>query len=374
MTSRALFGVTGRRIAGQHLRTILFFMLVLLIVAFAIDITENLDEIRTASIRRDTSLGTLLFPYLGLRGVDVVTRLLPMACLVGSFTTELLRHQRLENVILQAAGASNAFLMAAILIAGLGLGTVQTVLEGWARPKAVFAQVELGLGTYARRFGGQDDRARWFLDDDRALRAQVTKSPPILRDVLLFEGVSADHLSRIIAAETATPGKDPGTWILHGVTEWRARGSGAMAAEKSGEMNLSFPLTPARVRYLGVGGFYIPQENLREITSLSGQPGQANAETAVARRWTAFLLPVVFSLLGASLARSGLSGRLLAPFRLIGLGVLGYVSLVLVKVFWALGEHGVIGPFTACLIPLAIAAALVTLLQLRLSGRFARAP
>lgn len=368
----AYFGIAARRIAFQHLRGAAFFMFVLLIVAFAIDVTENLDEIRQAAQLRGTSLLSLLLPYLGFRGVDIVTRLLPMACLIGSFTTEVLRHQRLENVILQAAGASTQFILTAIFLSGLGLGVVQAGMQGWARPEAVFAQVDLGLGKYARRYEKNETGFGWFLNEEQVLRARVIKSPPELREVLIFVGISSEGISEIIQANRAVPGAGQRDWKLLDATRWTETTSGRMTPERLPEIDIQFPLSSARVNYHGVSGHYIPLDMLHKITALKGQRGDANARTALLRRYTAIFLPIVFSLLGASLAQSGLSGRLLAPFRLLGLGVLGYVTLVSVKVFWALGERGEMPAIWACTVPLAFGVVLIVFLQLRLGGYIGR--
>jgi hypothetical protein len=67
------------------------------------------------------------------------------------------------------------------------------------------------------------------------------------------------------------------------------------------------------------------------------------------------LLPGAFALLGASLAQMGYSGRVQNIRVLAGLAFFGYISIVSVKVFWALGELGVFPPSAAVLSSLLLA-------------------
>ena len=64
--------------------------------------------------------------------------------------------------------------------------------------------------------------------------------------------------------------------------------------------------------------------------------------------------------------------RRLAPFRLLLVATLGYVTLVSVKVFWALGIHGRIAPLPAATIPMSFAFLLAMLLQLQQAGYLKR--
>ncbi|MEQ9692960.1 LptF/LptG family permease [Shimia sp. SDUM112013] len=346
-----------------------FAMFVLLIVALAIDLAKHLDGVRAAADAQAASLGSLLWPYMSYRAADIVTRLLPMACLIGGLTAELLRRQRLEDVILDAAGASPSVTLGALLAVGLVTGVLQTALEGSIRPHAVAAQVKLGLGSYGERFKPGETEPVWFLDGDRALQARVYRSDmPELRNVRLFEGLRSDSLRQITIAERARPTAQDKSWQLQNVVSWEIEDGVPLPPKQVDTLDLEFPLTSAHVEYHGVLGFYLPYDRLRELASVTGSQRSPDADTAVIRRYAAFFLPGVFALLGASLARVSQRGRVLAPFRLLMLGTLGYITLVSVKVFWALGEFGEVGPLATNVIPLTFAMALAIFLQLIATG------
>ncbi|MBR9842824.1 MAG: LptF/LptG family permease [Rhodobacteraceae bacterium] len=348
-------------------------MFVLLTVAIAIDLTKNLEDVRQTATAGDRPFAPLLLEYLGYRAMDIVTRLLPMASLAGAFLAELLRHQRMENVIFAAAGAGPGLVYAALLAVGLVLGSVQAGLEGWLRPAAIWAQVDLGLGAYADRFRRGEMGPEWFTDETRAIRAMVLRSDtPELRDIMVFEGIHQETLSRITYAACAVPGEAPQEWVLTDVIHWEGEPGAAMKPVAAARESMAFPLLPAHLEYHRVLGFYLPNGPLKEVAGFRELARWADAETAVARRFLAVFLPGVFAFLGASLSQAGRSGRLTSWWRLLPLGALGYVTLVSVKSFWALGEFGVLLPWVSAGAPLVFAFLLACFIQTILSGRLPR--
>eukprot|EP00581_Thalassiosira_minuscula_P023566 CAMPEP_0184426894 /NCGR_PEP_ID=MMETSP0738-20130409/166184_1 /TAXON_ID=385413 /ORGANISM="Thalassiosira miniscula, Strain CCMP1093" /LENGTH=118 /DNA_ID=CAMNT_0026790253 /DNA_START=13 /DNA_END=366 /DNA_ORIENTATION=- len=118
-----------------------------------------------------------------------------MACVAGGFVVTLLRHQRLDDVVLAAAGASPSLRLTALLISGLLLGAVQMAGENWLRPAAVQAQVAANLGDYGNRYHNVDVGTQWVLTDTRALRATVTRGPEAqFSDLMLFDGIDQPAL------------------------------------------------------------------------------------------------------------------------------------------------------------------------------------
>ncbi len=373
MNLRPYTGIAARQVVFLHLRSIGFVMFVLLTVAIAIDLTNNLDDVRHHATQTSTPFAALLAEYLGYRAIDIVTRLLPMASLAGAFIAELLRHQRMENVIFSAAGAGPGLVYGALLAVGIVVGSVQASLEGWLRPAAVWSQVELDLGAYADRFRRGTMGPVWFTDETRAIRAMVLRSEaPELHDVMVFDGIQKDTLDSVTYAAHALPGAASQTWILQDVVLWEGAPGSAMRPTRLEQLELTFPLLPTHLEYHGVLGFYIPNAPLREIAGFRDRARWADAETAMARRYLAFLLPGVFAFLGASLSQAGRSGRLISWWRLMPLGATGYVTLVSVKSFWALGEFGVLAPWVSASAPLVFAFLLACFTQFTLTGRLRR--
>lgn len=221
MIPRRFTGIAVRNIAATHLKAIAFAIFVLWTVAVAIDLTKNLDEVREMASAQGLMLFPLVAEYLLYRSADIAARMLPMACLIGGFIAELLRHQRMENVILAAAGARPTLLFAALLGTGLVTGSLQFALEGWLRPAAVFAQTDLGLGSYARRFRQGDTGKHWFVSGDRAIEARVIRNEsPELLDLRIFVGIGEMALERIVTADRALPTQEPLIWMLENVVVW----------------------------------------------------------------------------------------------------------------------------------------------------------
>lgn len=369
MNTRKFTGIAARSIAATHLRSIAFVMFVLLTVAIAIDLANSIEEIRTTATETNVSVLSLMAKYLIYRSADILARLLPMACLAGSFVAELIRHQRMENVILGAAGAPPTLTFAALLAVAAVVGTAQATLESWLRPAAVFAQVDLEIGAYARRFQQGDLGTRWVIDGDRAIQARIVRSEtPELRDLRIFEGVGADGLRRVVSAQKAEPAESGTTWTLFDAVVWEGSEGTIMRPTLHDKLSIPLALTTSHLQYHGIYGFYLPNAPLRKIAALKGTERTADAKTAVMRRFVAWFLPGVFVFLGASLSQAGRNGRLFAWWRLLSLGTFGYICVVSVKAFWSLGEFGVLSPVAATVAPLIFAALVGVVLQIGMNG------
>ena len=205
MNWRAHTGVAVRAMVRGYLAAIGCVLFALLVIALSIDLTDSLDGVRDRAAATQTPLWRVLMPYLGYRAVDIVTRLLGMAALIGAGLAASLRHQRLEDVVLSAAGATPGLMLSALLIVGVITGAVQASFQNWLRPAAVERQIAAQLGRYGRWFGNTDLEYRWITDGSRAMRAQVTRgADPALRDIQYFEGIDTPALSRVVPCITCS--------------------------------------------------------------------------------------------------------------------------------------------------------------------------
>ncbi|SMP03560.1 LptF/LptG family permease [Shimia sagamensis] len=370
MSWRRHTGLAVRAMVRGDLAAIGFMMFVLLVVALTIDLANWLDTVRARAEATGNSLWQVLFPYIGYRTTDITTRLLTMACVAGGFVVTLLRHQRLDDVVLSAAGASPSLRLTALMISGLLLGTVQMVGENWLRPAAVQAQVAANLGDYGNRYFKTDVGTQWMFSDTRALRATVTRGPEAaLSDVMLFEAANWPDITHILHAQTASPSFRSGIWTLTNVTTWNVAANTPPTFEPQVDMPLAVTLD--KLRWFGVDGYYLPNDAARAIVAAEATPAAPTAEdaaTALAVRKVALFLPGIFAFLGVSLASLGTQDRRLSPFKLLALATVGYLSVVSVKVFWALGIHGVLPPMLAASLPALFALCLCALLQLHQAG------
>lgn len=336
---RFLFGVAARRAFVDYASTIGAVLFILLMIAWTIDLAGQLNELQRVAKDRNTGFAAIAAPYLGYRTVDIVTRLLPMACFFGAFIAEIRRRVAFETVILSAAGASTLRLMMGALWLGLILGAVQTALEAKWRPAAIWAQVEFGVGGYARRFGdGWLPGPRWIVTDGRALRGDVQRgSEPEMRNVLLFSGTGGEELDQVLSANRMAPAETRFDWQLTGVTAWA---SGDAQGTLVDDQTIRLDIVPETLRYFGVLEFNLPTHALHALRSQPNSVPTPGADTALWRRRTAGALPLALILLGSVLARAGFDGRRAVLPRLIALAALGYVLVVSIKVFWKVGEHG----------------------------------
>lgn len=356
-----------RMALAAHLRMLVLLLAVLLTVALTIDYAESFGDLVRVAFERDLPLGGVTARYTLYRVIDMLTRLMPVAVLLSAFLTEILRRTRQETVILAAAGASVRPTVTALVGLGLGLGMLQGALETRLRPWAVFAQVDLGAGAYARRFAPHaSDAPQWFVLGDQAVQATVISGArPELRDLRLFRGLSDAGFDDLILSERAVPLGRNGAWVLTRPVVWRTEGRALLRLpDRPLAETYALDLPAARVAYHGVAGFYLPDAPLRALIE---RVPDGDLGTALARRQAAPVLPGVFLLLGAALALTGFAGRMTRIVRLGAAALTGYAATVALKAFWALGEFGTVAPAVAVWTPLAGALGLAVLLLARLS-------
>lgn len=353
----ALTGIAVRQALRLYIITVVAVMLLLLLVAWAIDLSRNLEGVEQKAAAMQTALASLLIPYLFFRTADIITRLLPIACLVGVFAAELLRRYRLESVILASAGFSPLQGCAALLAFGALAGPFQAQLETNWRPAAVFAQVDLDVGSYAARFHrGAYGEPAWFLGRDFAIRAMPIRSdPPELRRVELYRGYEQGRLQLVAVSPRAKPSAIRNLWVFEDALVCNvSRGPGC---ERTKGASISLDLAPEQVTYFDVPAFYVPNGPLQNMAGNEAAQNFSDIRTAIWRRRIAGLLPFAFAFLGASLAQTVWSGRTASPVAVVIVCFCGYLTLVALKVFWALGEIGTLPGFWAASLPVALALA-----------------
>lgn len=356
--------IATRRALTDYLKFVGLVLFILLTIAYTIDLAEHFPRIRRTADHRGVSLPSLLGPYLAQRGADIVTRMLPVAIFFGTFLAEIARRLRLETVILAAAGASRLRAHAGVIWLALLLGGANWALEAHLRPAAIWAQVETGLGDYASRFKRSWRHEVWFVLGDTAIRADVLRDAnPEMRNLLIFDGVRSAQLGTITGAERAVPTATPYIWHLTGVTRWEAVFEGNARISRQDSADMVLELIPEQLQYRRVAPFYLPNEPLRRLAALRAPPEGLEAAVASARwrRWTAWILPGIIALLGASMAHPGFDGRRVLIPRLIALAVFGYAYVVSIRAFWTLGELGSLAAPVAICAPLGLGALLAAL-------------
>ncbi|WP_249690781.1 LptF/LptG family permease [Stappia sp. WLB 29] len=380
-----VFGLIGRRILATHLKAAALVMTMFLIVAFAIDLAQTLDGVLARADELGRSRGALVATYLGYRAVDIATRLFPVACFIGVFAAELMRLFNRETTVIAAAGWSPRQTLLVVCLFAALTGALQFSLERWWRPAAVFAQAELQLGGYGRRFADGDlGEPSWFVVNGAVLKARVIRSAkPELVDVELYRGVVAGDLRDVIVARHGVPTDRPGFWRFTDVDLWarlpgedQSRRDGAPPAyaqtslyliSQYPSLELRLDIVPEALSYYDIAAFYLPQAPLEVLARDSNPLKGPDVDAALWRRWAAFFLPGAYALLGASLAPVAGAGRVVAPLRILVLALAGYLALVATKVSWAMGEIGVLSGFTSSWLSIFLALVGVLVAQRMLS-------
>ncbi|MBA4612495.1 LptF/LptG family permease [Stappia taiwanensis] len=367
-----VFGIAGRRALLLYLRVTSLVMLMFLIIAFAIDLAQNLDDVLARAEVLEMGKGGILARYLLYRAVDIVTRLFPVACFIGLFASELYRLFNRETTVLAGAGWSPAQTLAVVAVFGCLTGALQFSLERWWRPAAVFAQAELELGGYGARFArGVVGEKRWFVLSGNALRATVLRDgAPELRGVELYRGVVSGDLRDVLVARRAVPTGHENFWRFYDVDLWASlpQQGGEGAARSQGyarkslylmtrydSIDIRLDLFPETLEFYDVPAFYLPQAPLERLAEAGNPLKTPDVDAALWRRWAALFLPGAYALLGASLAPIAGSGRIIAPTRIVALALCGYLALVATKVSWAMGEIGSLSGFTSSWLAIVLA-------------------
>ncbi len=350
----AFLGIATRRALIEYLLAVLAVLFILTMVAYTIDLARIFPSIRWQATYQETTLPSVLLPYLWQRGIDIVTRMLPVAVFFGPFLAEISRRMRLESVILATAGAGPGHRLAALLWLALILGGLLTGLEARWRPEAIQAQVKTGLGDYGERYRDRWLDGRWIVSGDIAMRADMKRgTEPEMRNLLVFSGIGATELTSVLGAERAVPTDTPDVWRLEGVSEWTPATGADLLTARSTETELL--LTTAQLAHFGIAPYILSTAELRELarapTATHYLPG---IRTALWQRRLAVFLPGAVAFLAVAFAALGFDGRRMLYPRLIALAAGGYILTVSIKVFWALGQQGTVAPSTAVITAIAV--------------------
>ena len=338
----ALFGIAARRAATGCLKAVCLMMLILLAIAWTIDLAQYFPGIRRQAKTEDIPLAQIILPYLWLRTADILVRLLPFAIFFGIYFAELMRRLRLDAVIFTTSGSSPMRQLAPVLAFSLAAGLFLNKLEADWRPTTVAAQVELGHGAYAERYAPRWIENVWLLTGDTAIQATIMRGRPAeMRDVLIFAGINSPQLKSIYSAAHAAPVPEmPGSWLLSDVEIWDDT-SGTPESSPMPNQILEIGILPVQIASHGVATFFIPGPQLRKLAALKHDPAlAADARTSIWRRRTAWLIPPALASLAVALARRGFSGRMPNIPRIVAMGVGGLGAVVLIRVFRVMGELG----------------------------------
>ena len=355
-------GIMARQDYRGQLLFVVTVQLVLLLVAISIDLARYFDQVTSAAGGGLVDRAALLFWYLGLRIVDMVTRLLSIAVFVGILAFELWSILTRRRAIHWISGRHPLRVLWPAAAVGLTLAPLQYELETRWRPEAVITQAAARLGAYGERY----DRERppkpvWFLSGDRLVHADARFGPPAeLVDVAIYRLDEMGRVGEVIRAARADPSGTPDVWRIRDATRWirdPASPSSMTVSDRPEEESLVMPLHPLAVTYMGLPAKYVPDDDLRTIVA-SGTDMLVEAEHHVwleVRRANT-LMPLAMALLAASVSLFAGARRPSLPV-LIGCVLAGYSIHVAIRVFIAAGELKLLAPAEAAWTPIGVALA-----------------
>ncbi|WP_296575666.1 LptF/LptG family permease [Phreatobacter sp.] len=372
------FGTYTRTLTLAHASHIGTVVAALLIVALTLDLAARANQVVAQASGGVPGLILHMGWYLLLRICDLIGNLLPLACFMGLFWSEITLTQSRERIVIWNGGRSPLQSLMPIAVLGVLLGALQVTALAVLRPTAVGIQIETQLGGHGEWFDRQlkPEERRWIVLPNHMVQARIDYRNRTLVDVQLFELSEAGRLAGRMAAASAVPADVPGIWIFRNGSRWTAPAEGAPSpaqgtgtARRFAEERIALPLEPLWLANLGIDARYLPQPTLSQLASIKGlnEPSyQAWWHVRIAQA----VLPLGMMLMASALAMTLLAQRtLFRPMILIGLA--GYFLYVTNNIVVWLGEYGQLPPLLAAwLMPLAmIVTALGLMMRMERAGR-----
>jgi lipopolysaccharide export LptBFGC system permease protein LptF len=356
------FGTYTRTLAlsqAGHVGTVLT---ALLIIALTLDLAPRAERIvGEAGPVGPIGVTAHLLWYLALRSCDTITLVLPLACFLGIWWSEIVFTQSRERIAIWNGGRSPLQSIMPLLIVGIALGALQATALIILRPAAVATQIEYGIGDYGARFNRSlhPTGRRWITLPNHMVQARIDYRHARLVDVQVFELSDGGRMTGRITAATAEPDRESGYWLFRNGSRWVASAEGAVpdatTRNERGftEERVALPLDPLWLSNFGIEARYLPQSVLSDLA------GRPLVDDPSYRTWWHVRLAQAFLPLGMILMASALAAQFFAqriafkPTMLVGLA--GYFMHILNNTVVWLGHYGQLPPaLAAWFVPLVL--------------------
>jgi lipopolysaccharide export LptBFGC system permease protein LptF len=337
----------------------------ILVIALSIDLTFYLSKVLvTAAESQNVWPALFLVWYLGLRSVDFLAELLPLAGFFGVFWAEIVHTISNERLVVWLSGRAAYQCLTPVLLFGAVLGFVELGLNLYIRPAAVTAQIEARLGSYGERFDRRPrSESRWVAAGQDLMQANIVPGPPPeLRDVRIYRMNQDLSLQFYYRARSANP-IDDHSWMLVDGRKWTmqapddALAAGSSDSEffdaKKGTQfereRIDLEIAPLWVSNYRTAPRYLPFDVFGALSKLNFSP-KSYFWTWSYARFSLSIFAAVMPLLAASLSMLLLVSEIrLVP--LVVIAIVGYFANTTMKVFVVLGEHDYVSPAIAALLP-----------------------
>jgi lipopolysaccharide export system permease protein len=344
----------------------------ILTIALSIDSTLFLSKVvATISTWNTTWTAFYVAWYIVLRATDFLAELLPLACFLGAFWTEIAHTLSRERLVVWLSGRTPWQCMLPALLFGLIVGGAQLALNRYLRPNAVMMMARDHLGSYGEQFDPRPlPYPQWFALGHDIVQAFVEPGDPAsLRDVKIYRMDDSLSLWAFIRAKSAFPvGRNE--WMLVEGYRWSSpqapdQHSFARDDPRPPAMTEQIPfasetihldLSPVWLNNNRVGARYLTSD---VFAALGGEDFSPAYEFRTWRhvRWSLALFCAAMPLLATSLSLALIAKRIaFAP--LLTIAIAGYAANTLMKVSALLGEHGYVHPAVAAwLVPMLVLSA-----------------
>ncbi|MCW5705147.1 MAG: LptF/LptG family permease [Hyphomicrobiales bacterium] len=343
----------------------------ILTIALSIDSTLFLSKVLATISTWNTSWTALYVAwYLLLRATDFLAELLPLACFLGAFWTEVAHTRSRERLVIWLSGRTPWQCMLPALLFGLIVAGAQLALNLYFRPNAVMAMARDHLGSYGERFDPRPlPYPQWFASGHNIVQAFVEPGDPAtLRDVKIYRMDETLSLHEFLRAKSARPaGRDEWTlidgyrWTSSQATEqlssgWSPGSPGPDDQIPFSSENITLNLSPVWLNNNRIGARYLTGDVFTALKKEDFSPA-FEFRTWQQARWSLALFCTAMVLLATRLSLATIAKRItFVP--LIAIAIAGYGANSLMKVSILLGEHGYVpAPAAAWLAPVLILSA-----------------
>jgi lipopolysaccharide export LptBFGC system permease protein LptF len=361
----APLGWHTRQMCRSYARHTFLVTCAILVIASSIDLTFYLSKVLGEAANSQVAWPTLfLVWYLGLRCVDFLAELLPLAAFFGVFWAEIQHTTSNERLVVWLSGRAVYQCVVPVLLFGAAVGFLELALNIYLRPAAVTAQVAAHLGSYGERFDRRPRRdPQWIVAGHDFVQAFVEPGPPpTLRDVRIYKMDQSLRLQSYYHAKVAGPIGDY-SWMMIDGRRWTVPtpDNGRTTALAGDEFNekdgkpfdrekIDLQLSPLWIDNYRVAPRYLTVDIFNALSKVSFFTSAPFATWSHAR-FSLSLFGLMMPLLAASLSMVLLVSEIRAT-SLAAIAIAGYFANTVMKMFIVLGEHAYLSPALAAWIPL----------------------
>ena len=348
------FGLYSRYMLAAYLRHTMMVAAALMTIALTIDLWPQIALFHGNATQVIWSITRLA----GLRLSDLLPPFVPFAVFLGVAWSESAFTESRERLLIWNSGRSPLFCLMPALFAGLLMGAFLFVVDAWARPAAIHAQMDEVLGREGIRLDrGKSGGTHWIALPDGLLKAEIQYGPPLeLHNATIYKLDSEGHLAEVDTASVVRP-EGAGMWRLERGHYWRAGFADqgrvlSTGTREESEIPFESRTIPMSLNQLWLSNLGLSPQYLflPDLRSLARAQIMSRDLSGYRTRLQTVFGETLFTCLMAVLA-AALSMLYFAFatrwFALVAVLLAGYLAHFASKAFSLMGEFGYIPPLAA---------------------------